>query len=385
MSLQLAGFEDNLSVAATVLRDLRLSRNSEARGGGQMGIYNLGCTCYIGSVLQQLQMIESFRRGIIASQPGEGTGFLGEFQRLFYELTFGQRAYLVPERFCLSYLDHNGKPVNTKEQHDADEFLSQLLDRLEAALGGEEQGALVSRHFRGEVLNVIGCEACFSQRQRVETFYILSLEIKHLRSLQECLHKHVETEIICDYYCDYCEQKVETTQKYLRFRALPPLLFIHLQRLVFDLESMFKVKLDHPVEFPLHLDLASYFASEGQPAQLYRLKGFVVHVGGSEGGHYYSIIRCQDDKWVKFDDTRVDDWQWPQGAYDKDHAYLLLYEKLELPLELREKPVKIGNKALMAEVRTDNFDLQRERVFLRPSFNRFLLQTLGKLHFPPEF
>jgi hypothetical protein len=39
----------------------------------------------------------------------------------------------------------------------------------------------------------------------------------------------------------------------------------------------------------------------------------------------------------------------------------------------------------MAEVRTDNFDLQRERVFLRPSFNRFLLQTLGKLHFPPEF
>ena len=49
---------------------------------------------------------------------------------MFYQLTYGQRIYLIPENFCLNYLDFNGKPINTKEQHDADEFLNQLFDRL---------------------------------------------------------------------------------------------------------------------------------------------------------------------------------------------------------------------------------------------------------------
>lgn len=49
-----------------------------------------------------------------------------------------------------------------------------------------------------------------------------------------------------------------------------------------------------------------------------------MHVGSSEGGHYYSLIKCDGD-WVKFDDTRVDPWTWNEGSHDKSNAYLLLY------------------------------------------------------------
>ena len=52
----------------------------------------------------------------------------------------------------------------------------------------------------------------------------------------------------------------------------------------------------------------------------------MVHIGGSEGGHYYSIINCEG-QWLKFDDTRVDVWTWKDGTHEKDHAYLLIYEK----------------------------------------------------------
>lgn len=42
----------------------------------------------------------------------------------------------------------------------------------------------------------------------------------------------------------------------MRIKKLPKFLFIHLQRLVFDLESLSKIKLDHLVEYPENLDLS---------------------------------------------------------------------------------------------------------------------------------
>ena len=89
----------------------------------------------------------------------------------------------------------------------------------------------------------------------------MSVEIKNLKTLQECMNKYVEPEIICDFFCDFCDKK-ETIQKYHKFKSLPPFLFLHLQRLVFDLEFMYKIKLDHPINFPHQLDLSQYFNVE---------------------------------------------------------------------------------------------------------------------------
>lgn len=49
-----------------------------------------------------------------------------------------------------------------------------------------------------------------------------------------------------------------------------------------------------------------------------------MHIGGSESGHYYSLAK-EGDKWLKFDDSRIDVWLWKQGSCDKDNAYLLIY------------------------------------------------------------
>jgi len=50
-----------------------------------------------------------------------------------------------------------------------------------------------------------------------------------------------------------------------------------------------------------------------------------VHQGTSEGGHYYSIIKCGSE-WIKFDDVRIDVWNWESGASDRNNAYMLIYE-----------------------------------------------------------
>lgn len=41
----------------------------------------------------------------------------------------------------------------------------------------------------------------------------------------------------------------------------------------------------------------------------YQIRGFIVHVGTSESGHYYSLIK-ENNKWIKFDDNRLSYWSW---------------------------------------------------------------------------
>lgn len=95
-------------------------------------------------------MIEPFRRGIIGTEVyNDEIDFFREFQQLIYQLTYGKRTFLVPESFCLNYLDSNGQPVNIREQHDADEFLNQLLDRLESRLKDTNEKRLISNNFKG--------------------------------------------------------------------------------------------------------------------------------------------------------------------------------------------------------------------------------------------
>jgi len=58
----------NLSLVGQIMSNIHLSRNSVSRGDKKMGIMNLGCICYINSVLQQLEMILPFRKGIIVAE-----------------------------------------------------------------------------------------------------------------------------------------------------------------------------------------------------------------------------------------------------------------------------------------------------------------------------
>ena len=43
------------------------------------------------------------------------------------------------------------------------------------------------------------------------------------------------------------------------------------------------------------LDLQDYLKNNDITNAQYRLKGVVIHTGTSEGGHYYSLIRDNND------------------------------------------------------------------------------------------
>ena len=118
-------------------------------------------------------------------------------------------------------------------------------------------------------------------------------------------------------FCPKCNKKFPAI-KAQSFKVLPRMLMFVLKRFEFDFDKMQKYKINNHYEFPIDLDMNKYTDEyinnsskdkEKENKNLYRLKGVVVHIGSSEGGHYYSFIRdSNSDKWYKFNDTQVDEF-----------------------------------------------------------------------------
>jgi uncharacterized UBP type Zn finger protein len=109
---------------------------------GYAGIKNLGCICYMISLLQQLYMIPFFRRGILSidfnqiEQKKENPTPLEEqmvyqLQVMFAHLKETQKQYYNPLPFTNSFKDSNGNPMDVSVQMDVDEFFNILCDRIE--------------------------------------------------------------------------------------------------------------------------------------------------------------------------------------------------------------------------------------------------------------
>ena len=150
---------------------------------------------------------------------------------------------------------------------------------------------------------------------------------------------------------------------------------MHLQRIVFNLDTLLNEKISSKLEFPQTLNLEPFtreglqlreqatheiteqdkYTLRSQSYYEYKLKGVVVHKGTAHYGHYYSLINYKADRWVEFNDSTIrdfdprkipvecyggrdtndtteDNWQAPQQQNTQDktstNAYILVYERL---------------------------------------------------------
>jgi ubiquitin C-terminal hydrolase len=72
---------------------------------------------------------------------------------------------------------------------------------------------------------------------------------------------------------------------------LPNVLVLHLQRIVFNLDTLTNEKINSRLEFPIDLELTQYMLPGLENLDTrYKLQGVVVHIGAAEFGHYFSYI-----------------------------------------------------------------------------------------------
>lgn len=183
--------------------------------------------------------------------------------------------------------------------------------------------------------------------------------MKDIKSMQDSLQKMIEGETINDYTCEGCNKKVDISKRTL-ISQTPNVLIVHLQRIIFNFDTLKTDKINSFFEFPYQLDLKPYSfyevmkkenriktKKEGEDDEQeeqknvdednqwpdeedcyeYKLVGVNVHSGTANAGHYWSYInthrgflepedddpnwsKTENDVWMEFNDSTVRDFNF---------------------------------------------------------------------------
>jgi len=265
----------------------------------------------MNSLLQVLYFTNLLRKAVykMPTESDDSQKSVGlALQRVFHELQF------------------NDKPVGTKKltksfgwetldsfmQHDVQEFLRVLLDKLESKMKKTCVEGTIPRLFEGKMISYIRCKNVDYKSTRTESYYDIQLNIKGKKTIEESFADYVQTETLeGDNKYDAGSYGLQDAEKGILFESFPPVLHLHLMRFQYDPITDSSVKFNDKCEFPEILDLSNYINSkEGEEVQpedsKYVLHAVLVHSGDNHGGHYVVFInpKC-DGKWCKFDDDVV--------------------------------------------------------------------------------
>ena len=151
--------------------------------------------------------------------------------------------------------------INPMIQQDTTEFLSFLFNHIEKDLKDTPYRHLIDGCFQGTTVVQMICHNCGKKKQRDEPFYYYQVGVKERNNLGEALEHNSQGEVINDWMCEFCNQKSDITKKTL-LKETPNVMFIHLQRIVFDFDRYMNTKIHTHLEFPEQLNIEP-FIQEG--------------------------------------------------------------------------------------------------------------------------
>jgi ubiquitin C-terminal hydrolase len=295
---------------------------------GFIGFRNLGATCYMNAVFQQLYHNLAFRKSIFELKTD--IDWQIEFRKLFVYLSVSSQQVVDTQPFVSSWHFYGNQPVNPREQQDAAEFLQLLLDRLGDTL------------YKGEMANLMVGED-FNQTSS-EVFFTIPFVVKGCNTFSESMTSFLQKETVSGYRVESLGRTIDIL-RFSKVRKVPDYLIIQLKRFEWDLNTFRRTKLSSRFEFQKDFDLAPLLEQENQH-QHFSLTGIVLHNGTALGGHYTSCVKI-NGKWFLFDDANITETSESSVMNDfygglayqsfgdfEDHrpsAYLLFYTKSDLP------------------------------------------------------
>ncbi|TFK03751.1 ubiquitin carboxyl-terminal hydrolase 49-like [Terrapene carolina triunguis] len=292
------------------------------------------------------------------------------------------------------------------DQQDAQEFLCELLDKVQQEL--ESEGTkrrilipfsqrkltkqvlkVVNTIFHGQLLSQVTCITCNYKSNTIEPFWDLSLEFpERYHSIEkgivpvnqtecmltEMLAKFTETEALEGriYACDQCNSKrrksspkplvLSEAKKQLMIYRLPQVLRLHLKRFRWSGRNH-REKIGVHVLFDQVLNMEPYccrdsLSSLDKETFVYDLSAVVMHHGkGFGSGHYTAYCyNTEGGFWVHCNDSKLNVCSVEEVC--KTQAYILFYTQRTV-----QGKAGISETQLQAQVPSKNSDKDRRLTF----------------------
>ena len=329
----------------------------------EIGINNLGNTCFINACLQILIHCPLFIYKLIKNKKliNEKTPTTSNFLSIC-NMMLETQEYSIDISNFKNLLGLNHKLFEGYFQNDSQEFCRILLedisrelneiktksiyrilnnsDRISKKLRDEDfhknftqrEKSIITEIFYAQIVNIFTCEckAEIYSFQKILDFPLLFPENinRDIISINELLKLYFQTEHIdFESKCERCH-KISSHKKEIKISRPPEILILSLQRIDEKQE-----KLGYKVKFPLILDIYPYVDHEcGYDRECkYNLFGIVNHVGNIDYGHYFSFIKIGNRDWFQFNDHEVNNIKKISDCSEDVYALFYLKQKYNNP------------------------------------------------------
>lgn len=144
---------------------------------GFVGLKNQGATCYMNSLLQTLYFTNQLRKAVykMPTEADDSSKSVAlALQRVFHDLQFSDKP-VGTKKLTKSF---GWETLDSFMQHDVQEFLRVLLDKVESKMKRTCAEGTVPLLFEGKMSSYIKCKNVNYTSTRLETFYDIQLNIK---------------------------------------------------------------------------------------------------------------------------------------------------------------------------------------------------------------
>ncbi|KAK5708071.1 hypothetical protein LTR97_000611 [Elasticomyces elasticus] len=317
------------------------------------GLLNLGMTCYMNSLLQQLFANVALRKFLfdVPIVDEAKQVLLLRVRDLFARMQDDPAPYMNTVDLA------NTLGIQTDSQEDVHGFYATMLTRLEESMPDGKCKLAMSRFYTGKFISQVRGE-CGHVSSQAEAFTDVSITVKNKAGLRESLDEFVQGEPMQGankYRCQSCDiedgGRLVNAMKRTCLDETPDNITFCLKRFTFEAMMGLEGKVNDRFDFPTEIDMARYQRqhlespeAEIQP-DIFDLVGVIVHQGSLEFGHYWSHVQLANAAkpaiWVSLEDRRARLCQgvrevqeacrggsfFPNGIEKSDNAYVLFYRR----------------------------------------------------------
>jgi ubiquitin C-terminal hydrolase len=330
---------------------------------GNVGLVNLGNTCFLNSCIQALshtfelnelldkvKTIKKVNESVITNEWNalrklmwenndisvSPNKFVHNVQRLAHikgkELFTGWSQNDMSE-FLIFMVDcmHESisRPVHVritgKSEHGVDELALDCYKMLKTTYA-KEYSEIMDLMYGIYVSEITSIDGKVKHATKSESFFVLDLPIpiKPNITIYDCLDAFTKPETLSgdNAWLNEKTGKKEAVNKRMTFWNFPRIIVITLKRF----SGNGKHKMNDMVSYPLNdLDLSSYVTGYKPKSYKYELYAVCNHMGNVNGGHYTAFAKKSTNEWVHFNDQNVN--VMDPANIVTPMAYCLFYRK----------------------------------------------------------